>query len=81
MLGVVLPMRVEEPRSADPKDDVGNGDATLVLGEGASQSLAVEVCKGDGAQEQEQLARGLDTHSSGPQPSLTVRPEQLEQVS
>ena len=54
MLGVVLPMRVEEPRSVDLKDDVGSGDATL----------AVEACEEDGAQKQEELARGLDTHGS-----------------
>lgn len=78
---VMLPMLVEEPGSADSKDEVGSGDATLVVEERASQSLVDEGCAEEGAQEQKQLARGLDTRASGPQPSSSVRPEQLEQVS
>lgn len=82
MLGVLLPILDEAPRSTTPEREVGSGEPTLQIGGSVSQSLADKVCAEEGAQEEEELpSRELDTGASGAKPSLSMDPEQREQVS
>ena len=73
LLGVLLPMLAEEPKSSAPEEEVGRGEQTVQVGEGTSHLAAEEECLEEGAQEMS--SRDLDTRASTAGPSSSMGPE------